>query len=62
MREREEAFDLTFHVEKLPEYNGLFDKNLRHHFESRSTQKLLHGAGLVCACATLVPRARVQAL
>ena len=47
LKAREEGFDLNFHTDKLPEYNGLFDKNLRHHFESRTAQRLLHSAGLV---------------
>lgn len=49
MRERESGFDLSFHTDKLGEYNPLFDRNLRHHFESRHIQKTLHSAGLVRA-------------
>lgn len=47
MKAREAGFDANFHTSRLPEYNGLFDKSLRHHFENRSTQRLLHRMGLV---------------
>lgn len=46
-RERESGFDLTFATSKLPEYNGLFDKNLRHYFENRKVQKHLSRVGMI---------------
>ena len=52
---------MRFHTDKLPEYNGLFDKNLRHHFESRTTQRLLHGAGLVRGSGGDAPLSSVHA-
>ena len=35
LRQREQGFDLSCTSEKLPAYNALFDRNLRHHFENR---------------------------
>ena len=46
-KERESGFDLSFNTSKLPEYNGLFDSNLRHYFENRKVQKHLSRVGLV---------------
>ena len=37
LRQREQGFDLSCTSEKLPSYNALFDRNLRHHFENRGT-------------------------
>ena len=31
----------------MPKYNGLYDRNLRHHFENRRIQKQLHNVGLI---------------
>jgi hypothetical protein len=48
LRQRESGFSLNgVHQEKLPDYNALVDRNLRHHFESRSVQKHLGSLGLV---------------
>jgi hypothetical protein len=46
-KEREAGFDLSFSTSKLPEYNGLFDSNLRHYFENRKVQKHLSHIGMV---------------
>ena len=53
MKERESGFDLTTTTAKLPEYNGLFDTNLRHYFENRRIQRHLHRTGLVRHCLGL---------
>lgn len=47
MKERELSFDLNVAKAKLPEYNALFDSNLRHHFENKSRQKELHKMGMI---------------
>lgn len=48
LRQREHGFNLSgVHQEKLPEYNALVDRNLRHHFESQKLQKHLGTLGLV---------------
>ncbi len=60
-RERESGFDLTFATSKLPEYNGLFDKNLRHYFENRKVQKHLSRVGMVRACVVTGEDGRWQA-
>eukprot|EP00753_Platysulcus_tardus_P006828 PLAT14611.1.p1 GENE.PLAT14611.1~~PLAT14611.1.p1 ORF type:complete len:225 (+),score=88.95 PLAT14611.1:41-715(+) len=46
MRARERGFVIAT-KEKLPEYNPLHDRNLRHYFESRRVQKLLHRGGMI---------------
>jgi hypothetical protein len=48
-KEREAGFDLAFSTSKVPEYNGLFDRNLRHYFENRKVQKHLSRIGMVRA-------------
>ncbi|TMW69632.1 hypothetical protein Poli38472_001788 [Pythium oligandrum] len=48
LRQRESGFNLSgVHQEKLPSYNALLDRNLRHHFENRNVQKHLNTYGLV---------------
>lgn len=47
MKEREKQFDMRFNLEKLPKYNGLYDRNLRHHFENRRIQSHLANLGLI---------------
>eukprot|EP00944_MAST-04C_sp_MAST-4C-sp1_P006227 g6227.t1 len=47
MKEREKQFDMRFTLGKLPKYNGLYDKNLRHHFENRRIQSHLASLGLI---------------
>lgn len=48
LRQRENGFDLSgVHRERLPEYNALLDRNLRHHFEARSLQSHLNDVGLI---------------
>ena len=47
MKEREKQFDMRFTLGKLPKYNGLYDKNLRHHFENRRIQSHLANLGLI---------------
>ena len=38
---------MRFTLGKLPKYNGLYDKNLRHHFENRRIQSHLANLGLI---------------
>lgn len=48
LRQRESGFSLSgVHQERLPEYNALVDRNLRHHFESRTLQSHLSDVGLI---------------
>jgi hypothetical protein len=47
LKEREDAWDLSSTSEKLPDYNPLFDENLRHYFENRRVQKHLFKSGLI---------------
>lgn len=48
LRQRENGFNLSgVHQERLPEYNALLDRNLRHHFEARSLQSHLNDVGLI---------------
>lgn len=48
LRERESGFSLSgVHQERLPEYNALVDRNLRHHFENKSLQSHLSDVGLI---------------
>jgi|EP00945_MAST-04E_sp_MAST-4E-sp1_P007057 hypothetical protein len=47
MKEREKQFDMRFSLEKLPKYNGLYDRNLRHHFENRRIQSHLANLGMI---------------
>lgn len=37
----------SFLKAKLPEYNSLFDHNLRQHFESKAVQRFLYKNALV---------------
>ena len=48
VEERENGWDLSSsRTCKLPEYNALFDPNMRHYFENRVIQKHLHTTGQV---------------
>lgn len=48
LRRREDGFSLSsVHHERLPDYNALIDRNLRHHFENRTLQSHLGGVGLI---------------
>ncbi|KAL3661921.1 hypothetical protein V7S43_013214 [Phytophthora oleae] len=48
LRQRESGFNLSgVHQERLPQYNALMDRNLRHHFESRPLQSHLNELGLI---------------
>ncbi|DBA01852.1 TPA: hypothetical protein N0F65_006000 [Lagenidium giganteum] len=48
LRHRENGFNLSgVHQEKLPDYNALLDRNLRHHFESKTLQSHLNTLGLI---------------
>ena len=48
VEERESGWDLSSsRTCKLPEYNALFDPNMRHYFENRVIQKHLHTTGQV---------------
>ena len=47
MAAREAGFDNNTANVKLPDYNGLYDKNLRHHFENRTIQSNLFKLGLI---------------
>jgi hypothetical protein len=48
LRQREQGFNLSgVHQEKLPGYNALLDRNLRHHFENSSLQNHLNEVGLI---------------
>ena len=46
-RHREQGFNLNVANDKLPEYNALFDRNLRHYFENRNVQRHLYRTGMV---------------
>lgn len=55
LRQRENGFSLSgAHQERLPTYNALMDRNLRHHFESRSRQSHLNDLGLIDAHGRVV--------
>lgn len=48
LRRREDGFSLSgVHQERLPDYNALVDRNLRHHFENRTLQTHLSDVGLI---------------
>ncbi|KAG6959644.1 hypothetical protein JG687_00008655 [Phytophthora cactorum] len=48
LRQRENGFNLSgVHQDRLPQYNALLDRNLRHHFESRPLQSHLNELGLI---------------
>ncbi|KAE8891333.1 hypothetical protein PF010_g11592 [Phytophthora fragariae] len=48
LRQRESGFNLSgVHQERMPQYNALLDRNLRHHFESRPLQSHLNELGLI---------------
>jgi len=58
MKARESEFDLNVAKAKLPEYNALFDNNLRHHFENKSRQKQLHKLGMIDADGNVINLAK----
>jgi len=47
LKARESAFDTNTSNDKLPDYNALFDANLRHYFENRRVQRHLYGNGMI---------------
>ena len=50
LTDRESGWDLSTcksSTAKLPEYNALFDPNMRHFFENRVVQRHLHNTGQV---------------
>ena len=46
-KEREEGFSLQFQNDRVPEYQALFDRNLRSHFENKRRQRELYQVGVV---------------
>ncbi|CEG50088.1 uncharacterized protein PHALS_07815 [Plasmopara halstedii] len=55
LRRRENGFNLSgVHQDRLPYYNALLDRNLRHHFESRPLQSHLNELGLIDQCGRIV--------
>ncbi|TYZ62667.1 hypothetical protein PybrP1_002846 [[Pythium] brassicae (nom. inval.)] len=62
LRRREEGFSLSgVHHERLPDYNALVDRNLRHHFESRTLQSHLGDIGLIDQRGRVVDLAKNKA-
>lgn len=62
LRQRESGFSLSgVHQERLPEYNALVDRNLRHHFESRTLQHHLSDVGLIDQRGRIVDLERQKA-
>jgi len=47
MREREKSFYLSNAPCDVPDYNSLYDQDLRHYFDNRRTQKFLYKSGLI---------------
>ena len=48
IKSRENGFNLSgAQQDRLPAYNALVDRNLRHHFENRAIQGHLNQAGLI---------------
>jgi hypothetical protein len=44
----EDGFNLTnMNRAKVPEYNALYDPNMRHFFENRNVQRLLYSSGQI---------------
>ena len=47
-RERENGFSLSAAPSNdIPDYNSLYDQNLRHYFDNRRTQQFLYKCGLI---------------
>lgn len=46
-KEREEGFSLQFQNDRVPEYQALFDRNLRSHFENKRRQRELYQVGVI---------------
>lgn len=62
LRQRESGFNLSgVHQERLPEYNALVDRNLRHHFENRTLQSHLSDVGLIDQRGRIVDLAKQKA-
>ena len=47
LEKKEKGWNLNTSNVTLPTYNGLYDRNLRHHFESRAVQGNLFRLGMV---------------
>ena len=48
LKKREEGFDVrNMGAAKLPEYNALFDPNMRHFFENKKIQQHLYKSGQI---------------
>merc|ERR550514_1141612 len=47
MRECEKGFNTSSAPSEVPEYNSLYDQDLRHYFDNRRTQKFLYKSGLI---------------
>ncbi|KAA0164578.1 hypothetical protein FNF28_03820 [Cafeteria roenbergensis] len=47
LRAREEGFTAALGREKMPEYNPLYDANLRHFFGTKSVRSTLFRLGMV---------------
>jgi hypothetical protein len=46
-KKREEGFSLQFQNDRVPEYQALFDRNLRSHFENKRRQRELYSVGVI---------------
>ena len=47
LEKKEKGWNLNTSNVTLPTYNGLYDRNLRHHFESRAVQGNLFRLGMI---------------
>jgi len=48
MREREKGFSTTgSEAADIPDYNSLYDQNLRHYYDNRRTQQFLYKCGMI---------------
>ena len=47
LEKKEKGWNLNTSNVTLPNYNGLYDRNLRHHFESRAVQANLFRLGMI---------------
>jgi len=46
-RERESGFSINSAGADIPEYNSLYDQNLRHYYDNRRTQQFLYKCGMI---------------
>jgi len=46
-KQRENGFTMDFRNDKLPKYDPLYDRNLRHFFENSTVQNHLYSTGLI---------------